>query len=180
MKRIIVPICVALIWCGCGAGKQESSSDQQERALLVQAIWDQAQDMQQLFVEGELDGYIDYMPVNFIEMAGGRTAIEELMQSDMANLGELIEAVSLGEVSEIVQEENVLAAFVPVETLYSFPNGQYLRRSYYVASSEDGGKTWKFLSSQGEPAQENFYRSQYPNLTKKLAFPKCRMEKVGL
>ena len=144
----------------------------------MQAIRDQVADMHRKFIDGALDEYIDYMPEHFIELAEGRAAIKELIQLDMAQAAEQLESASLGDVSEIVDEEGFLAAFVPLEMLCNFPDGQYLRKGYYIASSTDDGKTWQFLSGQGDQAQDNYFRYQYPNLTQFIPFPECTYTKV--
>lgn len=132
-----------------------------------------------LFRAGQLDEFLNYMPADMVEKAGGRSRLKKMMGRDLAKMLPLIESISLVKVSEVVSEGKTYSAFVEVESIYKFPGSRQRQKGYYVASSADGGRIWKFISSQGSKKQEDMLKARYPVLTGRVPFPQCGMAPAG-
>ena len=98
------------------------------------------------------------------------------MKPGLEQMQKQVEKISIGEISKVVSEDNCIAAYVPVTMIHRIDDIRLHDRTYYIACSEDEGKTWKFVSSQGKPEQETFFKSIYPKLTTQIPFPKCKKE----
>ena len=93
-------------------------------------------------------------------------------------MAKYIKEVKAGPVTEVVDDGETLAAYVDVLMTYQLPAGRVLQKTYYVASSRDRGKTWKFMSSQCKQAQRQATRKWYPKLVARVAEPKCWAQKA--
>jgi len=148
------------------------------RGQLEQAIRAQADEMHRLLMEGKVTAFVQYMDPNVVAMAGSTDVIVQGTRHVFKAMGKRIKEVKLGAVSEVVDEGATLAAFVEVIMLYKFPRGRFEQKTYLVASSRDGGKSWKYLSSQCKEAQDRATRKWYPRLMKKVSTPKCSARKL--
>ncbi len=127
-----------------------------ENGDCTERIRAQAEEMNRLFMSGDLDRFITYMPAKVVAQMGGAPAVKRMVQPELAQMRQQIEKTTLGTISPVVSEAECLAAFVPVEMVHRLDGSRFLQKTYYAASSEDQGITWKFISSQGKPAQLDF------------------------
>lgn len=179
--RTLLVILFAIFLSSCSDRASDtvpSSVSVPDQTRLHETIRAQAEDMQKKAVSGDLNGFISYIHRDVIALAGGPDKLREKMAPELADLAKTIEKTSLGEISEVVDDGGRLVAFVPVETIYRFPIGGLLQKSYRIACSEDGGKTWSFMDGQGREDQEAFFKSKFPVLTKKFPFPRCVHENI--
>lgn len=146
---------------------------------LEQAIRQQAELMHKLLMEGKVEAFVAYMDPNVVSLAGGTDVIVKGTRHVFEALGRRVKEVKLGKVSEVVNEGATLAAFVDVVMIYQLPRGRIAQGTYLVASSRDGGKTWKYLSSQCKAAQDQATRKWYPRLMQKVSTPKCYARKLS-
>jgi hypothetical protein len=80
------------------------------------------------------------------------------------------------QVSDVVEEEQGLAAFVTLNTTYDIQGQKYLQQTYMIAVSKDKGTQWRF-SSQGKPEQEQHYTRLFPRLTEAFSYPETFFRK---
>ena len=179
-------LCFALAGCAHGdppvvvaPATQPASRPQAEAppAPHREAILAQATRMHDLLRAGKIEAFVSYMDPNVVRMAGSREVIVTGTRHIFKAMGSRIKKVELGPVSAVVVEGPTLAAFVEVLMTYQLPAGRVLQKTYLVASSRNGGKTWKFMSSQCKAAQEQATRRWYPKLMQKVSPPKCWAKK---
>jgi hypothetical protein len=142
-------------------------------AAYRESIIAQAEEMHRALMSGDLDTFIAYMPSKMLALAGGAAVLKQAIQPGLAEMLSQVEKITLGTISPVVSETDGLAAFVPVEMALRIKGTQVISVSYYVASSEDKGLTWKFMASQGQPEQERLVKQFYPELAGQVATPKC-------
>ncbi len=188
MKVTYLLLAALALLGGCRKAKQSSSytpesvpaakAETPENGNYHERIRAQAEEMNRLFMSGDLDRFITYMPAKVVMQMGGAPAVKRMVQPELAQMRQQIEKTTLGTISPIVAEADCLAAFVPVEMVHRLDGSRFLQKTYYVASSEDGGVTWKFISSQGKRDQEAFLKSLFPRLTSQIPFPKCGTDQI--
>ena len=135
--------------------------------------------MHELLRAGKVEAFVTYMDPNVVRMAGSTAAIVQGTRHVFTAMARYIKEIKAGPVSEVVEGDGTLAAYVDVLMTYQLPRGRVLQKTYYVASSRDRGKTWKFMSSQCKPAQQQATRKWYPKLAAKVKEPKCWAKKGG-
>jgi hypothetical protein len=129
--------------------------------------------MQQEFMTGHLDEFVSYMSPDIIDMMGGVDKVKEMIASGMTEMAKTIEKTSMGKVSDVVVDGGRMVALVPVETLYKYPDGKMIQKSYRIACSTNDGASWTFIDGQGRKDQEEYFRKKFPILTEHVQFPKC-------
>jgi hypothetical protein len=181
MRTLLVTF-LAVLLTGCGnktnTTSTASSASAADQTRLREAIHAQAEDMQRKLMGGDLDGFISYMHPDLVATLGGVDKVRRKMAPGLPDMIKTIKKITLGEISEVVDDGGRFAAFVPVETGYRYPTGGLLQRTYRIACSADGGKTWTFMDGQGRKDQEAFFKTKFPVLTKKIPFPQCMSEKI--
>jgi hypothetical protein len=132
----------------------------------------EAEAMFRAFQAGDIDSFLQYCPDEMIEMAGGREQLASLVRQDpLQGKGE-IRSQRVLDVSDVVAEESgELAAFVTIRMDFDLVGEQYTQHSYYVAVSDDSGKSWKFWSGQNDD-QKVLFRQWFPRLTSTTDFPR--------
>lgn len=172
---LIITLAALLTGCGDRHPKQTATSAHgTDRVPLEASIRRESTLMQQELMDGNLDAFIVHTNPDVVRLMGGPEKIKEAMQPGLQSLVKSIRKTTLGRISEVVDEGERLAAFVPVETEYAMPDGRVLlQSSYRVAASEDGGQTWTFLDCQGQSQQETLIRKMFPRLCQRIPFPPC-------
>jgi hypothetical protein len=175
--RTLLILSLALFLAGCG-DKGQSAISAADQLRVRETIRAQSEDMQKKIMGADVDGFIAYMNPEIIAMAGGKEKLRANLAPSLPELAKTIESISLGEISEIVNDGGRWLAFVPLETVYRLPAGRFRQKTYRIACSTDGGKAWTFMDGQGKKEQEAFFRTKFPVLTKNVPFPKCGSEKL--
>ncbi len=179
--RMLLIVLVAVFLTGCSDRRKAKLAPPvvtADQARLHEIIRAQAEDMQKKATTGDLDGFMSYIHPDILAMAGGADKLRQKLAPEMSTMANCIEKTTLGEISEVVDDGGRLVAFVPFETLYRFPNGRMRQKAYRVACSVGGGKTWTFMDGQGSKDQEDYFKSKFPILTKKVPFPQCANENL--
>lgn len=140
-----------------------------------QRILKQAIEMYSAFSQKRYDEFLAYFPLELISQLGGLQKTIQLISQDP--LKGAIVTRDIVNVSDIVEEEHGLAAFVTVTTIYDFDGQEYLQQTYMIALSEDQGHRWVFYSSQGQPEQETHYKAMFPRLTETFSYPETFLTK---
>lgn len=142
-----------------------------------QNIMKQADTMYTAFSKKHYDEFLSYFPSELVTQLGGlQHTIQLISQDPLEGKGTIITR-NIASVSDIIEEEHALAAFVTVTTTYDFAGQEYLQQTYMIALSKDNGRHWVFYSSQGKPEQENHYKTKFPHLTEVLSYPETFLRK---
>jgi hypothetical protein len=181
MRQHLIILTIAVLLAGCGDRQSRHAPPPLHRAdreQLEASIVRESTLMQQELLSENLDAFVAHTNPDVVKLMGGAGKMKETMQPGLKSMIKAIRKISLGKVSEIVDEGERLAAIVPVETRYSLPDGDILQITYRVAASEDGGKTWTFMDCQGQREQEALIRKMFPILSERVPFPPCGQKKL--
>ncbi len=178
-RQVLSLLAVPLLLAGCQDNGREPPpaavlAPHQEQ-LQASIIKDREQ-AQKEFMAGKLDAYVTYVHPDLIRMLGGKEAFKARIAPRLPEIIKTIEGTTMGKVSDVLVDSKRLVAIVPMEMRFKFPDGEVIETSYDIACSTDDGLTWTFMS--GSRQQEDFYKKEFPVLTKYVRFPKCTTERV--
>lgn len=179
MKYILSVLIVFFVSCTAVQSTVETPSGtdaNQER--LKSSIVEQANQMQQELMNGNLEGFIKYVHPDIVTMMGGLDNLKATIGPGLPEMLKTVKKTTFGSVSEVIEDNGRLVAFMPVEMLYAFPEGKMIQMTYRIACSSDNGVSWTFLDGQGRKDQEDFFRQKFPVLTTTFPFPNCYNQRV--
>lgn len=110
-----------------------------------------------------------------LKAIGGKQGMLQAIErdeKDMAAFGSVIQSVTVGDVTEILDSELEKFAIVPETLVLSVEGGTLKKASYLLAISGDGGLNWTFVDGAGLTKPLATLRRMIPNLPSELKLPK--------
>lgn len=114
------------------------------------------------------------------EMGGPEQAVAfvaegiEAMKAD----GITMESVTIGDPSEPVAHEAMVAAIVPQNIILNTPKGRFRKEGHLLAISEDGGATWSYMDTG--TLNEQMLQDYFPALADQIKLPpKKELQPLG-
>ena len=111
---------------------------------------------------GKVAGYVDCLHPKFVEAQGGKDKVSSGLQKTLSFTGGHLsyDSMIFSPPKEVKNQDNIMYAAVPYEVTVKDMDGKpKTSKDYVVGISEDGGKTWKFLTSiaaDTEPMKKAF------------------------
>lgn len=136
-------------------------------------IKEQAEEMGQLLLKKDYQGFAAFTYPKILTMMGGEAkmiAFLEKNAKEMESEGIGILKVTLGEPSEIIVQGKELQGTIPQIIELKVPDGRLVTRSTLIVISTNNGKKWYFLDTSGKDIQT--MRKTFPNLSETLVIPK--------
>lgn len=170
MKRLLcVVLNILLLGASVFAQQAGVTSAKTPEAAAIKAA---AEISSRAFMSGDLAKLLDLTHPKLIELGGGRekmlAAIEEQL-TEMRDEGIKIVSHTVGEPEPSVRAGSKLVAIVPVELRMESSEDIIGQKSFWLAVSEDEGKTWKFLS--GGSLSEDILKLLLPEAVGKIKLP---------
>jgi len=130
--------------------------------------------MRQATLAGDYETIAGFTYPRLIEMIGGREQMVQMIGNAMAQLEEQgyhITERELLSVSPIVQSESGAESYAIFETVLELhtPDGKMRQKSFSIAISTDGGKSFKYLDAGNLPPEQ--LRMMLPGLPEDLELP---------
>jgi hypothetical protein len=132
-----------------------------------------AENMVRSLLEKNYEKFANYIYPGIIKIGGGKDkliAATKKSYEDMAKDGFSIADVTLGEFSTILKSGTTLQAVIEEKLKIKFKQGHMVSKSYLIAVSEDGGKTWTFIDTSNKTLEQ--VRQLFPLVSTKLVIPK--------
>ncbi|HYP01229.1 MAG TPA: hypothetical protein VER76_13645 [Pyrinomonadaceae bacterium] len=171
VKRLTSVVALSLLVLGALAFAQQpgATTARTPEAASIKAA---AEISSRAFMSGDFARLLDLTYPKLIELGGGRekmlAAIEGQLK-EMRDEGMKIVSHTIGEPEPSVRAGSQLVAIVPVEL--GMESSEYIirQKSFWLAVSEDEGKTWKFLS--GGSLSEDVLKLLLPEAAGKITLP---------
>ena len=115
----------------------------------------QAEACSRAFVEGDYERLTDYTHTKIVEMAGGREKMVEFVRKGVAEMkADGFEPLSYvtSEPTQVIEVGGQTYAVVPARLRLRAKETVYVSESFLLGVSDDGGKTWKFVSGSVDPS----------------------------
>ncbi len=115
-------------------------------------IKSRAEELSRAFIAGEFLKVAELTYPDVVEMGGGREKMAAYLAKEMGDaktMGYEILSYALGEVGQVVGVKEYLFAAVPTTMRMKTPQGVWSRKSFLLAVSRDGAKTWTFVDGEG-------------------------------
>ena len=132
--------------------------------------------MTKLMLSGNYDGALAYMPKRLINKVGGKDLVGEGVVRIMAAAADrefVIEKYEAGEPGIPQGMGSLIVSLVPIHAVIKSPLGRFHQDTFYLAISDDGGKTWSFGSNPDQAHQWVFF-DLYPELIGRFKFPEYK------
>jgi hypothetical protein len=139
----------------------------------------QAQEMGQAFVDGNVEKLLDRTHAKVLELGGGRDKVRKLIQdgvTEMKAKGQGFHSMSVSRPQKIVRSKGNLYTIVPEHLLMKTPQGMLRSESFLVGVSGDNGRTWTFIDGAGTGNGQ--LEKVLPDFPKELQLPKLTMPQL--
>jgi hypothetical protein len=178
MLRIIGTCLVAAVSCPIlHAYEPPGTADAKKMSAAVRKT---AQEVGDATLKGDYGTLVDRTWDGVVKLIGGREKMIALVEMGLKRLkdqGVVMKAYQVGEPGEFQTEGSNTFAVVPTRLEMTIPDGKAVAKSYLLAVSPDGGKTWKFVDGAGMNNKE-FRDKGLPKLPAKLKLPKIEKPEV--
>jgi len=187
-----------LIWCAVGAGvaiilsligamlflsqhnqkkgivSREDAIDAKDSSLrlIKDRLKSSAQAVVRAYVQRDFRTYVSYLPDDEVARLGGLEKAASSMQELVQNMPAVIRAIDVQDVESFASNESTCIAVLPTTSIIELDGTPGRLDGFLLASSDDGGRTWKFLEGSSDVVRET--RSKFPQLAKTLLFPERR------
>ena len=169
MKTITRTFFLLLIMCSLLTAKGQSASTIKAQAL----------EMARALLKKDYPTFAKYVHPKLVAMAGGTPNL--IKRLDTANaaakqFGAEIKKINIGNPDKIVTYKNELQTTIPQTTEMSMMMGSVILESTLIATSTDGGKTWRFLDTSLYSVKE--IKKAVPELSPELVIPPAKPPKM--
>ncbi len=120
-------------------------------------VKDAAEAMAAAFIKGDYEKFVDYMPAAVLKLAGGREKLAAKLKESMTQMkakGVKILSYTVSEPTALSGKGDERFAVLPYTMVMTLPGAKYTLKAPLVGTSEDGGKSWKFIDAQKKSAEE--------------------------
>jgi hypothetical protein len=131
-----------------------------------------AQAMAAAFLKEDYEKFADYMPAALVKLAGGREKLVAKIKDSMAQMkdrGIKLLSYTVDDPTGLSGMGDERFAVLPYTMVMTLPGAKVTMKAPLIASSEDGGKRWKFIDAQKKSAEE--IRKILPNFPADLKLP---------
>lgn len=145
--------------------KTSESKTQTNSDPYKENIKKEAEKMGNLMVTKDYKNFIKYMYPPLINLMGGEERILSTFEQGLPN-GSSIEKITISDLSDTIQIQNQIQCTLKEEITMKVNGGKLLATSTLIGLSEDNGKTWYFLDSNGHSLES--LKEKFPNISDKL------------
>ena len=130
-------------------------SQAQLDAAAAAQLKEQAEACSRAFIEGDYERLADYTHPKVVELTGGREKMAEFVRKGMAEMkADGLEPLTYvtSEPTQVLKVGEQTYAVVPARLRLRAKETVFVSESFMLGVSGDGGKTWKFVSGNVDPA----------------------------
>lgn len=136
----------------------------------------QAEEMSKAFVDGDFGKVADSTYPDVVKFVGGRARMVSSLEVGMKQMrtqGFDIEAVVVGDPTQILTLGKQTFAVVPTTMRMKVQQGTLSSESFFLGVSEDGGNTWSFVDGAGV-RDKGRLKVLFPAAADKLELPQSK------
>ena len=160
MKRLIVAVAFIM------TSMTVFSQSQVEAMLRDAAVFNNA------YMQKDFTKYVDMMVPSVVEVAGGSAIMVDNVKETYkltSGGGVVIESIEPSKPGKIMLAEEELHALIPQKSINKIGTTKFEKTSYFLAVSDDDGKSWKFLDL--EPYDAESLKTFVPSFTGEIEIP---------
>lgn len=138
-----------------------------------------AESFNKAYLDKDFEMFTKMTVPSIVELAGGQEVMIKVAKEQyetMVSSGMKFVSISPNKPSKIMLGGKDLHAIIPQEVITKFGEDQYKKISYYLASSNDEGKTWTFADL--EPYDAESIKIFVPSFTGELEIPNVEYAEI--
>jgi len=159
MFKTVAIILVTLTFMNCVLPSKASMKDQVKKS---------AQNMANSLVTGDYKTFTNFIFPPLLQLMGGKEKAIELFKKETPK-SITIENVEIYDCSDTIKTTNEIQCTLKERITMKVSEGKLICLSTLICISTDNGNSWTFIDANDKAL--DFYRNQFPNLSKRLIIP---------